>query len=107
VLPSIWPETFSIVLREALSAGLPVVASRIGAIPELIRDGENGLLVTPGSVDDLAAALERLAREPALRQRLVAVPTPIRSVADYAAELEQIYREVLGSKSRESRTSPS
>ncbi len=100
VLPSIWPETFSIVLREALSAGLPVVASRIGAIPELIRDGENGLLVTPGSVDDLAAALERLAREPTLRQRLVSVPTPIRSVADYADELEQIYLEVLTLASR-------
>ena len=92
-LPSIWPETFSIVLREALSAGLPVVASRIGAIPEVIRDGENGLLVTPGSVDDLAAALARLAREPALRQSLVSVLTPIRSVADYGGELEQIYRQ--------------
>jgi glycogen(starch) synthase len=95
VLPSIWPETFSIVLREALSAGLPVVASRIGAIPELIRDGENGLLVSPGSVDELAAALERLAREPGLRQCLVSVPTPIRSVADYAGELEQIYLALL------------
>ncbi len=94
VLPALWPETYSLVLREALAAKLPVVASRIGAIPELIRDGENGLLVTPGSVDELAAVLERLAREPALRERLAASSTPLRTLSDYHAEIEGIYAEI-------------
>ena len=55
---------------EYLAAGLPVVASAIGQIDGLIEDGESGLLVAPGDVADLAGAIERLHREPALRRRL-------------------------------------
>jgi glycosyltransferase involved in cell wall biosynthesis len=58
------------VLMEAQSQGLPVVATAVSAIPELIRDGETGLLTPPGDPAALAAALERLARDPALRARL-------------------------------------
>ena len=49
VVPSIWPETYSIVIREAFACGIPVIASRIGALPEGVRDGENGLLFDAGS----------------------------------------------------------
>jgi glycosyltransferase involved in cell wall biosynthesis len=55
---------------EAMAAGLPVVASRVGGVPELVVDGETGLLVATGSPEELAAALERLIAEPQLRQRL-------------------------------------
>lgn len=58
------------VLMEAQSQRLPCVASGVAAIPELIRDGETGLLVPPGDSAALAAALERSIREPDLRQRL-------------------------------------
>jgi glycosyltransferase involved in cell wall biosynthesis len=58
------------VLIEAMACALPVVATRIDAVPELINDGENGLLVEPGRPEELAAALGRLAADPALRQRL-------------------------------------
>ncbi|TNF90938.1 MAG: colanic acid biosynthesis glycosyltransferase WcaL [Gammaproteobacteria bacterium] len=58
------------VLKEAMSCGLPVVASLISGIPELVEDGRSGLLVPPGDPRALASALERLEKDPRLRQRL-------------------------------------
>jgi glycosyltransferase involved in cell wall biosynthesis len=55
---------------EAMSSGLPVVASRISGIPELVEDGVSGLLAPPGDAEALAAALRRLADDPELRGRL-------------------------------------
>lgn len=58
------------VLMEAMAMKLPVVSTDVMGIPELVDDGVNGLLVRPGRVDELAEALDRLARDPALRTRL-------------------------------------
>lgn len=58
------------VLYLALALGLPVVATRVGALPELLRDGESALLVPPESPGDLAAALVRPLGDAALRERL-------------------------------------
>jgi glycosyltransferase involved in cell wall biosynthesis len=55
---------------EAMAAALPVVSTRIGAIPEMVRDGEEGLLVEPGSADALYAALRQLLNSPELRMRM-------------------------------------
>ena len=55
---------------EAMAAGLPVVASAVGGVPELVADGATGLLVPPGDPGALAAALDRLLADPALRRRL-------------------------------------
>lgn len=68
-LPS-FAEGVPVVLMEAMAMEVPVVTSRIMGISELVDDGEQGLLVRPGRADELAAALERLARDPALRERL-------------------------------------
>lgn len=57
VVPSIWYETFGLVVIEAFACATPVIASRIGALAEMIRDGETGLLFEPGNPDDLAAKL--------------------------------------------------
>lgn len=57
VVPSVWAEPFGIVAIEAMDAGTPVVASATGGLSEIIEDGVSGLLVTPSSVTDLAAAL--------------------------------------------------
>jgi glycosyltransferase involved in cell wall biosynthesis len=65
-LPSV-QEAFGIVFLEAMASGLPVVATRAAAIPEVVPDGQAGLLVPPGDVDALAAALTVLLREPARR----------------------------------------
>jgi glycosyltransferase involved in cell wall biosynthesis len=63
VVPSIVPETFSIVAREAFACGLPVIASNIGALPEAIRDGEDGWLFEPGDANQLAELLSRFDRD--------------------------------------------
>ena len=68
-LPSAYEEMGS-VLVEAMAAGVPVVASRVGGIPDVVADGETGLLVPPGDVPAFAAALRRLVADPALRARL-------------------------------------
>lgn len=56
------------VLLEAMAVGLPVVTTRVGAVPELVVDGETGLVVPPDSLPDLARALDRLVSEPDLRR---------------------------------------
>jgi phosphatidylinositol alpha-1,6-mannosyltransferase len=63
-------EGFGIVFLEAMAAGLPIVAARAAAVPELVADGDCGLLVPPGDAEALAAALGRLLHDPAERQRL-------------------------------------
>src|SRR5258706_3970433 len=55
---------------EAMAASLPVITTRIGAIPEMVRDGEQGFLVAPGNVDELRVAIHRLMNSPQLRARL-------------------------------------
>ena len=62
VLPS-YAETYGTVFAEALSAGLPTVGWRSGNLPNLIEDGREGSLVTPGDIDGLSAALRRLAAD--------------------------------------------
>jgi glycosyltransferase involved in cell wall biosynthesis len=63
VLPS-FAEGVPVVLMEALAAGLPVIATRITGVPELVEDGVSGLLVPPGDAQALAAAIDRLAARP-------------------------------------------
>ncbi len=63
VLPSLWQEIFGLVAIEALSKGLPVIASNIGAIPEIIKDGQNGFLFPPGDVDYLAEIIKKVTND--------------------------------------------
>jgi glycosyltransferase involved in cell wall biosynthesis len=69
LVPSLW-EGFGLVLIEAMSAGVPCIASNVSSIPEILEDGVNGLLVPPGNVEALVSAVERLRSDPALRKRL-------------------------------------
>ena len=55
LLPSVWPENFPMVIAEAFCQGLPVIASRIGALAEILEEGTTGLLFSPGDPVDLAA----------------------------------------------------
>lgn len=63
-------EGIPVVVMEAMSAGLPVVASRLSGIPELVGDGASGFLVPPGDADAIADALERLHLDPDLATKL-------------------------------------
>ena len=63
-------EGFGIVYGEAMSYGMPIIASRTGATPELVTDGVNGLLCDPESIDDMAAKIRLVCGEKALRERM-------------------------------------
>jgi glycosyltransferase involved in cell wall biosynthesis len=63
-------EGMPVSVLEAMAAGLPVVGSRVGGVPELVVDGQTGLLVEPGDPDELAAAIGRLLADRELRRRL-------------------------------------
>jgi glycosyltransferase involved in cell wall biosynthesis len=70
VLPSLWAEPFGLVGPEAMAHGIPVVASRVGGVPEWLTDGETGFLVEPKDVDALAARINTLLGDPSLAERL-------------------------------------
>ncbi len=65
VVPSTWYEVFPIVMLEAFSLAMPVIGSRIGGIPEGVRDGETGFLFEPGNADDLRNKIKDLISDPA------------------------------------------
>ncbi len=87
------------VVVEALAAGVPVVASRVGGICELVREGENAFLVAPGDVGGVAAALGRLAWDEGLRARMAAAArTGVDARFDASRMVEriaEIYQEAL------------
>jgi glycosyltransferase involved in cell wall biosynthesis len=84
---------------EALAAETPVVATRVGGVPDVVRDGENGFLVDTGATPELAERLTRLARDPNLRRRL-GESGRSRVLSRYAVErliddVDRLYRELL------------
>ena len=83
LLSSAW-ENFPHTVVEALAVGTPVIATRTGGVGEVLRDGENGLVVEPGDVDALAGAIERFFADAELAARLRAGAAP--SVAGYAPD---------------------
>ena len=98
LLSSSW-ENFPHTVVEALAVGTPVIATRTGGVAEVVRDGENGLLVEPGDVAALAVAIDRFFGDAELAERLRANAAP--SVADYSAErvygrLEEILLRAAG-----------
>lgn len=102
VVPSVVPETYSIVAREAFALGIPVIASRIGALPEVIRQGENGWLFEPGDATDLAVLLRRLHDEPELLRRARAGirSDDVTTVEERTDQVESLLHSVCGAGSR-------
>jgi glycosyltransferase involved in cell wall biosynthesis len=88
-LGSIWPENAPLVILEARAAGCPVIAPRIGGIPELVEEGRDGFLYEPGQPAALAAALRRLVA-PGARVPLAVRPPP--TLDEHAAAVEAVYR---------------
>jgi glycosyltransferase involved in cell wall biosynthesis len=103
VLPSHW-EGFGLVLLEAMEAGIPVVGTRVGAIPEVVAEDETGLIVPPRDADALATALVRLLENPARaremgqagRSRLENVFPMERAIRAH----EDLYAELLARRRR-------
>jgi glycosyltransferase involved in cell wall biosynthesis len=108
-LPSYW-EGLPVALIEALAAGKPIVASDAGGSSELVRHGENGLIVPAGDIEALSASLLQLARDPALRDRMgTAASARFRSgefaPGRVARQHEQVYRLAIDQR-RERRRAP-
>ena len=84
---------------EALAAGKPVVATRVGGIPDVVRDGEDGFLVAPGDVEALADRLAQLATDDALRERMgEGARARVRerySVERLVDDVDRLYRSLL------------
>jgi glycosyltransferase involved in cell wall biosynthesis len=98
VLPSV-NEGTPVTAIEALAGGRPVVATRVGGVPDVVRDGVDGFLVEAGAIDDLAERLERLAADPELRARMGAAGRE-RVLSRYAVDrlvddVDRLYRSLL------------
>ena len=92
VVPSVWPEAFSFAAAEAQAAGVPVIASAIGGLKEVVADGVTGLLVPPNDPDALAAAIRRLVNE---RDRRIAMRSAGRERAERLFDLTAKVRETV------------
>lgn len=98
LLPSVGLETFGIVTLEAMAAGRPVIASRIGGLSDVVVDGETGFLVPPGDHIALRQAIERVLADPELRERMG--QAALRRVAEFQAStvvprIERVYQQLL------------
>jgi glycosyltransferase involved in cell wall biosynthesis len=102
VLPSVYEE-LGTVLVEALHAGLPVIASRVGGIPEVVGDNETGLLVPPGDPGALARAIDTVLGEPELARRLAANGrrlAPRYDLDRVAGQVADLYAQVISERPR-------
>lgn len=101
VLPS-WSETFGMVLLEAMLAGVPVVATRVGGIPEVIEHGLNGLLVEYGDEQGLASAILKVLKDETLQSRFIAEGKRIVqeqfSIKTQVRAIEKIYDEIFSAR---------
>lgn len=96
-------EGYPVAVMEALALGLPVVATRVGGVPEAVRDGVEGLLVPPGRPDVLAKSVVRLADDPELRAgmaRNALVRGDRFDISGAVRRIEDIYRAVAGKPGR-------
>jgi len=93
VLPSEWYEGFPLVLVEAFAHGLPVLASRLGSMADIIKDGETGVLFTPGDANDLASKVKWLLENP---QQLQILGDNARRAYLEKYTAEQNYAELMG-----------
>jgi glycosyltransferase involved in cell wall biosynthesis len=101
VLPSLWYENAPMGLLEAYALGRPVIASRIGGLPELIREGETGATVPPGDIESLAATMTRFAAAPKVQlaemgARGRAWVEDEFSEASYLARISNLYASLPG-----------
>ena len=100
VVPSVWPENCPMVAIEGLAAGIPVVASRIGGLPELVEEGVTGRLVSPGRPAQLAATVADVLSDPDIAaraaQRGPQVVAERHSMPGFVGHHERIYQSSVG-----------
>ncbi|MEK7665777.1 MAG: glycosyltransferase family 4 protein [Patescibacteria group bacterium] len=100
VVPSVWNEVFGLVALEAMAFGKPVIASEVGALPEVVIDGHTGFLVPPADVHALREAISRLAEDPLLATKMGrngrSLVEQKYTVATHYLRLMEVYRDAMG-----------
>ena len=98
-------ETFGQVLLEAMGVGLPVIATRRAAIPEIVEEGVNGLFVAEQNPGDLAEKIVTLANDPALRARMAEANrrkyASFYTVEHYGQRMVAVFEELLARQRRD------
>jgi glycosyltransferase involved in cell wall biosynthesis len=95
VVPSVWWDNAPQTVMEFFACGVPVLAARLGGIPDFVEDGRNGLLFVGNHRWDLARRLAEIARNPAVIDRLRAGVHPPKTMGEHAAELERMYGRAI------------
>jgi glycosyltransferase involved in cell wall biosynthesis len=95
VVPTLWYETFSLIVSEAFAAGLPVIASRIGPLADRIQDGVNGALVAPGNLPAWRAAMQRAVDDPAYLDGLRQHIEPPMTLDTHLDALDALYQQAI------------
>ncbi len=98
VLPSIWPENSPLIIQEAFLSKTPVLASRIGGIPELVEDGVNGLLFSPGDINDLQEKIKYITDQPDQLESFKEHVPAVKSIEEHAKEIEAIYSDLMAKR---------
>jgi len=98
VVPSIWYENSPLTIHEARAARVPVIASDIGGIPELVHHGINGLTFPAGDATALATCLRKVIDEPDLLAEWQRATAPAKTLDAHAAEIEDMYRRLCAGR---------
>jgi glycosyltransferase involved in cell wall biosynthesis len=101
IVPSVRLETGPLTVLDAFAAGLPVVGSRLGGIAELVRDGVDGLLFTPGNAAELAWCIRGLVENQKRLRELRGKVRPLRTSAEVASDHLLLYQSLLGASHTE------
>ena len=99
VVPSTWHETFGLIIIESFKYGTPVIGSKIGAYPDLIKNRYNGFLFEAGNVDELKKILESLVKNPSELKNLeegASESVKKYDIDGHIRKLEKLYRDVQG-----------
>ncbi|MET0492643.1 MAG: glycosyltransferase [Actinoplanes sp.] len=104
VVPSIWPESFGLSCLEAFAEGVPVIATDLGGIPDLVRPGVSGLLVPPGDAAALARAIVELLSDEPRRRELGQAARAVHAeytLERHVSEVDRAYRDAMDTPRRE------
>lgn len=95
VVPTLWYETSSLIIQEAQAAGVPVLASRIGAVQERLRDGVDGFFFPAGDERALLHLLRRFLAQPDLVEALRRQMRPVTTITEHVAAVTAVYQKAL------------
>lgn len=98
IVPSLWFENAPLVIEEAFLSKTPVVASRIGGIPELVDDEINGLLFNPGDADDLKEKIQQIIDAPDILEKLKENIPKVKNIEDNVREIEEVYGALISKR---------